>query len=144
MSEVLVKYIDSYLPELSKNEGDCGFDLRCVLQDAITLEPNETYVVPTGVSIAMPNGVGGFVFPRSGLGCKGLVLKNLTGVIDSNYRGEVKVCVWNTSSEAMVINPYDRIAQIVFMPYIGGEIKEVEELPSSERGDNGFGSSGVE
>ena len=144
MSEVLVKYIDAYLPELSKKEGDCGFDLRCVLQDSITLEPNETYVVPTGVAIAMPNGVGGFVFPRSGLGCKGLVLRNLTGVIDSNYRGEVKVCVWNTSSEPMVINPYDRIAQIVFMPYISGEIKEVEELPSSERGSNGFGSSGVE
>ena len=144
MSEVLVKYIDSYLPELSKKEGDCGFDLRCVLQDTVTLDPNEVLVVPTGVAVAMPNGVGGFVFPRSGLGCKGLVLRNLTGVIDSNYRGEVKVCVWNTSSEPMVINPYDRIAQIVFMPYISGEIKEVEELPSSERGSNGFGSSGVE
>ena len=143
MSEVLVKYIDAYLPELSKKEGDCGFDLRCVLQDSITLEPNETYVVPTGVSIAMPNGVGGFVYPRSGLGCKGLVLRNLTGVIDSNYRGEIKVCLWNTSSTPITIQPYDRIAQLVFLPYITPALKAVDTLPSSERGEGGFGSTGV-
>lgn len=144
MEQIKVKYLDGYLPELEKKAGDCGYDLRAVIKSEVVIGAGESYVIPTGIALAMPDGVGGFVFPRSGLGCKGLVLRNLTGVIDSNYRGEVKVCVWNTSSEPMAINPYDRIAQIVFMPYISGEIKEVEELPSSERGSNGFGSSGVE
>ena len=141
--EVLIRYIDSYIPELEKKEGDCGYDLRSVLQDPITLDPNETYVVPTGISVAMPNGLGGFVFPRSGLGCKGLVLRNLTGVIDSSYRGEIKVCLWNTSSSPITINPYDRIAQLVFMPYITPVLTAVTSLPESERGEGGFGSSGI-
>lgn len=141
--EVQVKYIDSYLPELEKKDGDCGYDLRCVLQDPVSLDPNETLVVPTGVSIAMPDGVGGFVFPRSGLGCKGLVLRNLTGVIDSSYRGEIKVCLWNTSSSRMTIEPYDRIAQLVFMPYLTPTLVTVDRLPDSDRGDGGFGSTGT-
>lgn len=141
--EVQVKYIDSYLPELEKKDGDCGYDLRCVLQDPVSLDPNETLVVPTGVSIAMPDGVGGFVFPRSGLGCKGLVLRNLTGVIDSSYRGEIKVCLWNTSSSRMTIEPYDRIAQLVFMPYFTPNLVTVDRLPDSDRGDGGFGSTGT-
>lgn len=141
--EVQVKYIDSYLPELEKKDGDCGYDLRCVLQDPVSLDPNETLVVPTGVSIAMPDGVGGFVFPRSGLGCKGLVLRNLTGVIDSSYRGEIKVCLWNTSSSRMTIEPYDRIAQLVFMPYLTPNLVTVDRLPDSDRGDGGFGSTGT-
>lgn len=141
--EVQVKYIDSYLPELEKKDGDCGYDLRCVLQDPVSLDPNETLVVPTGVSIAMPDGVGGFIFPRSGLGCKGLVLRNLTGVIDSSYRGEIKVCLWNTSSSRMTIEPYDRIAQLVFMPYLTPTLVTVDRLPDSDRGDGGFGSTGT-
>lgn len=141
--EVQVKYIDSYLPELEKKDGDCGYDLRCVLQDPVSLDPNETLVVPTGVSIAMPDGVGGFIFPRSGLGCKGLVLRNLTGVIDSSYRGEIKVCLWNTSSSRMTIEPYDRIAQLVFMPYLTPNLVTVDRLPDSDRGDGGFGSTGT-
>lgn len=141
--EVQIKYIDSYLPELEKKDGDCGYDLRCVLQDPVSLDPNETLVVPTGVSIAMPDGVGGFVFPRSGLGCKGLVLRNLTGVIDSSYRGEIKVCLWNTSSSRMTIEPYDRIAQLVFMPYLTPTLVTVDRLPDSDRGDGGFGSTGT-
>lgn len=141
--EVQVKYIDSYLPELEKKDGDCGYDLRCVLQDPVSLDPNETLVVPTGVSIAMPDGVGGFVYPRSGLGCKGLVLRNLTGVIDSSYRGEIKVCLWNTSSSRMTIEPYDRIAQLVFMPYLTPNLVTVDRLPDSDRGDGGFGSTGT-
>lgn len=141
--EVQIKYIDSYLPELEKKDGDCGYDLRCVLQDPVSLDPNETLVVPTGVSIAMPDGVGGFVFPRSGLGCKGLVLRNLTGVIDSSYRGEIKVCLWNTSSSRMTIEPYDRIAQLVFMPYLTPNLVTVDRLPDSDRGDGGFGSTGT-
>lgn len=140
---VMIKYLDGYLPKLEKNEGDCAYDLRAVIKEAVTVLPNGIFVVPTGISLAMPNGVGGFVYPRSGLGCKGIVLRNTVGVIDSSYRGEIKVCLINNSSEPFVIEPYDRIAQLVFAPYITPTLTEVEELPQSTRGEGGFGSTGV-
>ncbi len=123
--------------------GDAGADL-CSTQ-SVTLRPGQRAVVQTGLHIALPNGYVAFVMPRSGLALKhGISLVNSPGTIDAGYRGEIAVIMLNTDSENdFVIEPGDRIAQLVIMPVSTAQFVSVEELPGTERGTGGFGSTGV-
>lgn len=137
------------LPKYAK-AGDAGLDLRAMIKtdeiDKITVNPGETILVPTGLAINIgdPN-IASVILPRSGLGHKnGIVLGNLVGLIDSGYQGELMVSVWNRSNESFVINHGDRIAQMVFLPVIQPEFQLVDKFSDvSERGDGGFGHSGI-
>jgi dUTP pyrophosphatase len=121
--------------------GDAGLDLSAC--EAVELGPGERAVVPTGLAVAIPEGFAGFVQPRSGLAAEhGLSVVNAPGLIDSGYRGEVRVVLLNTDREqAFVVEPGMRIAQLVVLPVPELDVEEVEELPESERGARGFGSS---
>lgn len=123
--------------------GDAGMDLRA--SETLTLQPFERALVPTGLAIALPEGQAGFVLPRSGLAIKhGITVVNAPGLIDSNYRGELKVILQNTDPhESFTIHVGDRIAQLVVMPVPHMSFIPVETLSSTERGEGGFGSSGV-
>lgn len=126
--------------------GSAGHDLCAVTKREIVLKPNESILISTGVRVWLRNPeLCGFVYPRSGLGCKGIVLKNLVGVIDSDYQGEIKVCLWNTSNSKVVIAPYERIAQYVVQRVVADreQFNEVSTFSDETvRGDKGFGSSG--
>lgn len=120
-----------------------GADLCACINDDIALMPGERRLIPTGIAIAVPTGFGGFVFPRSGLSSKfGVSLANCVGVIDSDYRGEVKVPVINHSSEPYTIKAGERIAQLVIMPVDLCEYGFSDGLDKTERGEGGFGSTG--
>lgn len=124
-------------------EGSAGLDLRACISSPVRIEPQETKLLPTGLAIYIkdPN-LAAVILPRSGLGHKhGIVLGNLVGLIDSDYQGELEISCWNRSSESFVINPQDRIAQIVFLPIIRAELKVVESFQKSIRGQGGFGST---
>lgn len=123
-------------------DGDAGLDLTSC--ERVVLEPGERAVVHTGLAVAIPEGYAGFVQPRSGLAARnGLTIVNTPGLVDSGYRGEVLVVLLNTDREqAFVVEPGMRIAQLVVMPIPTLEPVEVEELPESERGARGYGSSG--
>ena len=122
--------------------GDAGMDL--VAADDVSLGPGERGVVPTGVAVAIPVGLAGFVHARSGRALReGLALVNAPGLIDSGYRGEIKVIVVNLDSHATLhIKRGDKVAQLVIQPVESVELDEVDELPRSERGEGGFGSTG--
>lgn len=119
-----------------------GADLYACIDNEIDIKPNKTVFISTGISLEIPTGLVGLIYARSGLGCKkGLAPSNKVGVIDSDYRGEIIVALHNHSNETHVINPNDRIAQIVFTEYYKANFIE-ENLNESIRGNNGFGSTG--
>ena len=122
-------------------EGDAGLDLSA--SERVELGPGERAVVGTGLTVAIPDGHAGFVQPRSGLAARhGITILNTPGLVDSGYRGELKVVLLNTDrTEQFVIEPGMRIAQLVVVPVALPEPREVAELPDSERGEKGFGSS---
>ncbi len=122
-------------------EGDAGLDLSAC--ERVELGPGERAVVGTGLTVAIPDGHAGFVQPRSGLAARhGITILNTPGLVDSGYRGELKVVLLNTDrSEQFVVEPGMRIAQLVVVPVALPEPREVTELPDSERGEKGFGSS---
>ena len=121
--------------------GDAGLDLRA--SEALTLEPGERRLVPTGLAVAIPEGHAGFVLPRSGLAMhKGVTVLNAPGLIDSGYRGELKVLLINHGAAAVGIERGERIAQLVIQPVAHARLVEEERLPDSARGDGGFGSTG--
>jgi dUTP pyrophosphatase len=122
-------------------EGDAGLDLTAC--ERVELEPGARAVVGTGLAVAIPDGHAGFVQPRSGLAARhGIAVVNSPGLVDSGYRGEVKVVLLNTDRhEPFVVEPGMRIAQLVVVPVATPQPTEVEELPGSERGEKGFGSS---
>ena len=124
--------------------GSAGLDLRAMLKEEIVLEPGQTVLIPTGLSIYIGDpGLAALILPRSGLGHKhGIVLGNLVGLIDSDYQGPLMVSMWNRGSDSFSIEPGDRIAQLVFMPVVQAEFNLVEGFDSSERGEGGFGHSG--
>ena len=142
--EVQIQKLDSELP-LPKYayEGDAGLDLISAID--ITVEPFERQAVPTGIAIAIPSGYAGLVLPRSGLALKqGLTVVNAPGLIDSNYRGEIKVAVINLDkSNPVTIHRGDRIAQLVISPVPTVTLTEVAALDSTVRGAGGFGSSSI-
>jgi len=128
------------LPALAQ-PGDAGLDLRA--SEAVTLAPGERRLVPTGLTVAIPEGHAGFVLPRSGLAMqKGVTVLNAPGLIDSGYRGEIKVLLINHGAEAVGIERGERIAQLVIQPVAHASLVEEERLPDSARGEGGFGSTG--
>ena len=131
---------DAVLPERAYS-GDAGLDLAAC--ERVELAPGERATVPTGLAVAIPEGFAGFVQPRSGLAARhGLTVVNSPGLVDSGYRGELRVVLLNTdTSEPFVVEPGMRIAQLVVLPVPELELVEVDELPESERGVRGFGSS---
>ncbi len=126
-------------------DGSAGLDMRAVIDETLCVTPGETVLVPTGIAIHVADpGLAAVLLPRSGLGHKhGLVLGNLTGLIDSDYQGQVYISCWNRSSKAYDIQPGERIAQMVFVPIEQVQFNIVEEFDDSERGAGGFGQSGT-
>ena len=125
------------------SEYAAGYDLYADVTEDIEIQAHGTKLIPTGISVAIPEGYFGGVFARSGLSLKEMLRPgNCTGVVDSDYRGEVGVILHNDSNETKVVTPYERIAQLVVMPYLSVEFEEVEELDSTKRGQGGFGSTG--
>jgi len=131
---------DAHVPQQAY-EGDAGLDLSAC--EALTIEPGQRAVVPTGVAVEIPEGYAGFVQPRSGLASRhGIGIVNAPGLIDSGYRGEIRVVLINTDLEhPFGVEPGMRIAQLVIAPVAAVRLVEVDELASSERGVRGFGSS---
>lgn len=124
--------------------GSAGLDLRACIEHTQTLHPGETTLIPTGMAIhlADPN-YAAMILPRSGLGHKhGIVLGNLVGLIDSDYQGQLLVSCWNRGRESFILNPLERIAQLVIVPVIQANFNIVNEFAASERGEGGFGSTG--
>lgn len=146
--EVQVKRInqpkeDLEMPSYAK-EGDAGVDLRANIEEDYVLAPGSSALIPTGIAIATPVGTQAEVRPRSGLALKnGITVLNTPGTIDSGYRNEVGVILINHSKKTFRVQRGDRIAQLVFMPYLQAEFIEVDKLEDSERGETGFGDSGV-
>ena len=125
--------------------GSAGLDMRACIDDALTVAPGETVLVPTGLAIHIEdNNLAAVLLPRSGLGHKhGVVLGNLTGLIDSDYQGQVFISCWNRSQKSYEIQPGERIAQMVFVPIEQVTFEIVEEFEDSRRGEGGFGHSGT-
>ena len=124
--------------------GSAGLDLRACLDQAITLLPGETHLIPTGLAIHIANpAYAAMILPRSGLGHKhGIVLGNLVGLIDSDYQGQLMVSTWNRGQTAFTLNPMERLAQLVIVPVLQVAFNVVDDFDTSTRGTDGFGSTG--
>ncbi|RBL93895.1 dUTP diphosphatase [Chitinophaga flava] len=145
MADIIVKIINksgNELPAYATAEA-AGMDLRAHLETAITLQPLERMLVPTGLFMELPTGYEAQLRPRSGLAIKqGLTLLNTPGTIDADYRGEIKVIMINLSNEPQTIQPGDRIAQMIIAPFVQAVIQPVELLTETVRGEGGFGHTG--
>ena len=148
MTPISLKILDprmrEHLPAYA-TEGSAGMDLRACLESPVTIEPGQTILIPTGLSIHIGNpDYAAVILPRSGLGHKhGIVLGNLVGLIDADYQGPLMVSAWNRSQIAFQMNPMERLAQLVILPIARAQFQVVEEFEeSSERGHGGFGSTG--
>lgn len=149
MKKIQLKVLDKRIGEAFPlpsyaTQGSAGLDLRACLDAPLTLEPSQTTLLPTGLAIHIEDPqLAAVILPRSGLGHKhGIVLGNLVGLIDSDYQGELKISCWNRSSESFMINPGDRIAQLVFVPVVQVLFETVDDFITSDRSTGGFGSSG--
>jgi dUTP pyrophosphatase len=131
------------VPEYA-HEADAGFDLSAAIKTQLVLWPGEQKIIPTGLRVALPSGYELQVRSRSGLASKGVIVANSPGTVDAGYRGEIKVILANiTTDRPFMIDPGSRIAQGVIAPVIRAEFIPVNDLGNSERGENGFGSTGV-
>jgi len=143
--QILDKRIGSDIPlPAYATDGSAGMDMRACLDEPLVIHPGETHLIPTGIAIHIndPN-LAAVLLPRSGLGHKhGIVLGNLTGLIDSDYQGQVFVSCWNRGKDTFTVNPGERIAQMVFVPVVQAEFEIVESFASSDRGEGGFGHTG--
>lgn len=131
------------LPEYATS-GSAGMDLRACLDKAILLNPGDTHLIPTGIAIHIGDpGLAAIILPRSGLGHKhGVVLGNLVGLIDSDYQGQLFISCWNRGQDSFTVQPGERIAQLVFVPIVQAELRQVDNFDQSRRGEGGFGHSG--
>lgn len=127
------------LPQFAR-KGDAAFDLRSAVD--VVLQPMHKEIIPTGLKIAVPEGYAGLIWDRSGMAAKHS-LTTMAGVLDSGYRGEIKIVIINLGKEAVQITKGMRVAQMLVQPVLNMEIEEVEELEDTERGDGGFGSTGT-
>ncbi|MBQ1425475.1 MAG: dUTP diphosphatase [Succinivibrionaceae bacterium] len=127
------------------SSGSAGVDLRAMIPEALVVKPNQTVLIPTGISIFIDNpDLCATILPRSGLGHKhGIVLGNLVGLIDSDYQGPLMVSMWNRSTDEFTVNVGDRIAQLVFLPVVHANFTIVDSFEKSERGEGGFGHTGT-
>ncbi len=144
MSKVLIKKLDpSVVLPTYKTDGASGMDLMAFIKDPINLKPNSSCLVPTGLSVAFSNNFEIQIRPRSGLAAKNNIsVLNTPGTIDSDYRGELKVILFNHGNVDFLINNKDRIAQMILTPVIKMDLEEIDELPKTIRGEGGFGSTG--
>ena len=140
---ILDPRIRDCLPDYA-TPGSAGLDLRACIDKSIVIQPGEVQLISTGIAIHIGDpGLAAMILPRSGLAHKhGIVLGNLVGLIDSDYQGQLMVSCWNRGSAAYMVNPFDRVAQLVVVPVVQAAFRVVESFETSERGANGFGSSG--
>lgn len=150
MRSIQLKVLDSRLGDSIDlphyaTDGSAGLDMRACIDETLSVQPGETHLVPTGLAIHIGDpSLAAVLLPRSGLGHKhGLVLGNLTGLIDSDYQGQVFISCWNRGSKPYDIEPGERIAQMVFVPVEQVRFSVVEEFEDSSRGSGGFGHSGT-
>ena len=147
MDNIENKYtkLNDYAQEPTRgSSAAAGYDLYAAIEEAITIPPHSTIKIGTGLAFALPDSTFAAIFARSGLATKqGLRPANCVGVCDSDYRGEYIVALHNDTNHEQIINPKDRIAQMILMPYIPMLFKKVESLDETERGEGGFGSTGV-
>ena len=147
MKKLDVKILDprmrDQLPHYA-TAGSAGLDLRACIDRPITLAAGQTELVPTGIAIHLDDpGLAAVILPRSGLGHKhGIVLGNLVGLIDSDYQGQIFISTWNRGHAPFVINPLERLAQLMVVPVVQVELNVVEDFARSSRGSGGFGSTG--
>lgn len=146
--QIDIKILDSRLSELLPHyatAGSAGLDLRAALTEPLTLLPGQTELVPTGVAIHIGNpGYAAMILPRSGIGHKhGIVLGNLVGLIDSDYQGQLMVSTWNRSATAFILQPMERLAQLIVVPVLQVSFNVVTDFAVSCRGTGGFGSTGL-
>jgi dUTP pyrophosphatase len=147
MKTIDLKIIDARMRDQLPNyatAGSAGLDLRACIQAPLTIEPGSTHLIPTGLAIHIADpAYAAMILPRSGLGHKhGIVLGNLVGLIDSDYQGELMVSTWNRGATAFVLNPMERLAQLVIVPVLQVGFKVVDSFEESDRGAGGFGSTG--
>lgn len=145
--KVDLKILDARLHNMMPayaTSGSAGLDLRACIEHTQTLHPGETTMIPTGMAIHLSDaGYAAMILPRSGLGHKhGIVLGNLVGLIDSDYQGQLLVSCWNRGKEPFLLNPLERIAQLVIVPVVQASFNVVDDFTASERGEGGFGSTG--
>ena len=141
--KILNPLIKDHIPTYA-SEGSAGLDLRACINDPVVINPGNTELIPTGISIFIQDpGYARLILPRSGLGHKhGIVLGNLVGLIDSDYQGELFISTWNRGTTSFTINSLDRIAQLVIVPVSQATFNLVSDYSKSDRGDGGFGSTG--
>ncbi|NOX75233.1 MAG: dUTP diphosphatase [Gammaproteobacteria bacterium] len=149
MSQIQLQILDKRvgteipLPEYA-TDGSAGMDLRACIDNALDIHPGETHLIPTGIAIHIGDpGLAAVLLPRSGLGHKhGIVLGNLTGLIDSDYQGQLFVSCWNRGDQRFTVEPGERIAQMVFLPVVQASFDIVDNFNQSDRGEGGFGHTG--
>jgi len=144
MVKVLFKRLDpkAKVPKY-KTDGSSGLDLMALIKKPIIIKPQQSELIPTGISVAIPQDTEIQIRPRSGLAAKSNIsVLNTPGTIDSDYRGEIKIILFNHGKEEFTVSNNDRIAQMILTPVLKAEFEEVEELPKTVRGSGGFGSTG--
>lgn len=144
MSSIRVKKVhpNATIPTYGSAEA-AGADLYACLEETVVIQPGEVFWVPTGIALEVPKGCAGLIYARSSLGTKrGLAPANKVGVVDSDYRGEVKVVLFNHSKQPQTLEPNERVAQLIITPVLTPAYEEVEELSDTSRGVGGFGSTG--
>ncbi len=135
--------VKEYLPQYA-TQGSAGLDLRACLDAPLILKPGQTELIPTGIAIHIKDKqLCGMILPRSGLGHKhGIVLGNLVGLIDSDYQGQLFISIWNRGQSEFILNPLERIAQLVIVPVVQVGFELLDDFAQSDRGEGGFGSTG--
>jgi len=147
MKTIDLKIIDARMRDQLPNyatAGSAGLDLRACIEAPLSIEPGSTHLIPTGLAVHIADpAYAAMILPRSGLGHKhGIVLGNLVGLIDSDYQGELMVSTWNRGATAFVLNPMERLAQLVIVPVLQVGFRVVDSFEESDRGAGGFGSTG--
>ena len=146
MHDIQLKILDQRMQDIQLTKGtdqSAGYDLHACIDQQITLAPNHTHKIPSGIAIYMADpSMAALILPRSSWGCKGLILANTIGLIDADYQGQIFMMMSNRSQTDITINPLDRIAQLIFINVLHPKLESVKHFPATVRGEQGFGSTG--